>query len=199
MKRPRDNTFDDNVQEPVGEPKGPVDTLCKVGQHIDRESGRKKGGSYINLEDEDADQQISKLTVAQKVYLISSINKLSTLGWDDFWQMDLNIMKSKLHNGLYSSIETLEADIDQLEHSSVTENGPHHKHTELARDLRAVFHLCTTGYPGKDDEDSAPRKRAKTMGSKTPPAQKPARTPASSPPRAAKTAMKGRKYPRDHW
>lgn len=55
-----------------------------------------------------------------------------------------------------------------------------------------------TKYP-RQGEDLASRKKAKTLEPKSPFAQTAARAEASSPSRAAKTAMQGRKYPRDHW
>lgn len=185
-------------EESITDTQSYVDTLCKVGQHIDKETRRKTEGSYKNLEDEATGQQTSGFTVAQTEFLVNSINSLSRVGGDDF-QLHLNTMKSKLRDGLYPSIETLKADFDRLEHASVVENGHHHGRTVLARNIRASFDFCMTEYPGHGGEESTARKKTKTARSKTPAAQTPTRAPASSPPRAAKTAMKDRKYPRDHW
>lgn len=187
-----------------------LDNTLEPGGQVGRKNGRKSEESYIDLADEDTDQSELGFTQIQKGFLVNSINKLLKLSFGEFFRqpanhddlsskaMDLKTIRTKLRDSLYPSIEALKADFDRMEHNSVIRYGLHHKNTKDAQNLKAAFERYMTDYPGLD-EDSAPRKKAKTTGSKTPPAQIPARGGASSPPRAAKRAMQGRKYPRDHW
>lgn len=171
----------------------------EAGHQLNRTNDRKTEEGYIDLEGEDTDQPVaSELTVAQKKSLVKWINELMKLSCDDFFRMNLKTMRSKLRDGLYPSIEALKADFDRMEHNSITEYGFHQKNTKDAQNLKAAFERYMTDYPGPSEE-LAPRKKAKTTGSKTPPDQMPARVGTSSRPRAAKSVMQGRKYARDHW
>ena len=162
---------------------------------------------YIDLEDEDTDQPGSGFTETQKAFHINSINKLLRLSYGEFGRQPgiydgissyLRTMRTKLHQNLYPSIEALKADFDRLKESSMIRYGIWHKYTKDVQNLKDVFEGYMTDNAGPDG-DSGPRKKAKTTGSKIPPARRLARRGASSPPRAAKSAMQGRKYPRDHW
>ena len=174
--------------------------LWEIDGHV------KTGASCIDLEDDDADQQSSGFTMAQKDFLVNSINKLMKLSVSELFRkpvnyfnifskpMDLTTMRSKLQNGGYPSVEALKADFDRMKHSSVA----NHKHTKELGKLKAAFESYMKKYPGQSD-DCAPRNKAKTMKAKCPPAQTAARTGASSSlPRAARVVMQGQKYSRDH-
>lgn len=186
------------------------DISWAVGGHAGRKTGRKTGQGYMDLEDGYTDPSVSGFTPAQKLFLIDSLNELSKLGYSDIFQqpakyisptskrIDLRMMWSKLQDGLYSSVGAIKADFDRMELSAATENGPHHRSTEDARELKVAFERSMTEYPA-GDEDVPVRKKAKIKEPTTPLTQIATRGPTSSPPRAAKTAMQGRKYPRDHW
>lgn len=172
------------------------------------------GQGYIDLEDdEDTDQSTPEFTAAQKRFLVQSINKLLKLSYSEFFRqppnylnpvlnkIDLRTMRSKLQDGLYLSVEDLRGDFDLMTYGSVVGNGTHDKLTDYARRLRTAFEGYMSDFPGKV-EDFTPRKKARMSEPKATFAQK-ARSSSSarrfSSPRAAKTAMLGRTYPRDHW
>ena len=114
---------------------------------------------------------------------------------------DLRTMRSKLRDDIYLSVEDLREDFDLLVYVSVVGNGINDRLTEQARRLRTAFEGYMSGFPG-NREGFAPRKKARTREPEATIAQnaKPSsssRRPSSS--HAAKTAMLGRTYPRDHW
>lgn len=183
----------------------------------DEDLGHEFGQRYIDLEDKDPEQQSTTITATQKNFLVHAVNKLRKLSYGEFFRqpvpinkvnyptytgitrpIDLKTMRANLHAGAYPSIELLKADFDQMEQNSRVWNGADHPHTKDAQNLKVAFGIYMIQYPGSG-EDFAPRKKAKTKGSKTPPVKTSARAGVSSPPRAAKSAMQGRKYPRDHW
>ncbi|KAF6232116.1 hypothetical protein HO173_009710 [Letharia columbiana] len=183
------------------------DALREAGHHVGRKDDRKIGKGYIDLEDEDTDPPASRFTVAQKEFLVKSINSLMRHRYGECFRnslsptselMDLSTMRSKIQDGLYSSIEALRADFDRMEQTYPPGDAYHHRRTEQARSLRTVFETCMGEYPG-NCEDLAPRKKAKARKPKAPSAGTTARAEASSRSRAAKTAMQGKRYPRDHW
>lgn len=184
---------------------------------FDKDIGHEVRQRYIDLEAKDPEHQSTTITATQKNFLVHAVNKLRKLSYGEFFRqpvpvdkvnyptyigitrpIDLKTMRANLHAGAYPSIELLKADFEQMEQNSRVWNGADHPHTKDAQNLKVAFEIYMTQYPGPG-EDFAPRKKAKTKASKTPPAQTPARAGASSPPRAAKSAMQGRKYPRDHW
>ena len=176
-----------------------VDDFLKFDKDIDHEVGQR----YIDLKAEDPEQQSTTITATQKIFLVDAVNRLRKLGYGATYigitrPINLKTMIANLHAGAYPSIESLKADFKQMKQNSRFWNGADAPHTMDAQNLKAAFEIYMTQYPGPG-EDFALRKKAKTKGFKTPPAQTPARAGASSPPRAAKSAMQGRKYPRDHW
>ncbi|KAF6227490.1 hypothetical protein HO173_012230 [Letharia columbiana] len=181
--------------------------LWEAGRYVGRRDDRKIKKDYIDLEDEDTDPQASTFTVAQKEFLLKSINSLMRHRYGECFRnclsptselKALRTMREKLQDGLCPSIEVLRADFDRMEQTYPLGDAYHHIRTEQARSLRTVFETCMGEYPGKC-EDLAPRKKAKARKPKAPSAGTTARAEASSPPRAAKTAMQGKRYPRDHW
>lgn len=210
----------------------------------------KTGQGYIDLEDYEVTDQSAPggFTVAQKKFLVNSINKLLKLSYGEFFRqpanyldpklkkIDLRTMRSKLRDSLYLSVEDIKADFDIMVHGSEVGNGTYHQLTEQARRLRTAFEAYMSDFPGKSEEsaskkkaneryvddfpgkgkESAQRKRANEMNTSDfsgkdedfiprrkarmrEPEATLAQNASSSPPRAAKTAMLGRKYPRDHW
>ena len=172
------------------------------------------GQGYVDLEDnQDTDQPTPEFTAAQKGFLVNSMNKLLKLSYGEFFcqppnyldpalnKIDLRTMRSKLRDGLYPSVEHLRGDFDLMVCCSVIGNGDRDKLTAQARKLRTAFEGYMNDFPGKS-EDCGPRKKARmtepeaTFAQNAGPSSSPRRSSSS---RAAKTAMLGRTYPRDHW
>ena len=183
-----------------------LDNSFQVGRQAGMKMGRNIGKGYIDLEDEDTNQPDPGFTMEQKRFPVRSINMLLELSYSEYCAehtnylsptsepINLRTLKRNLQDGLYLSIEALRADFGRMQLNCVIGN---HICTEHARSLRADFETYMAKFPGRD-EDFAPRKKATTREPKAPSAPITERAVASSPQRAAKTAMQGRKYPRDH-
>lgn len=172
------------------------------------------GQGYIGLEDDqDTDQSTPGFAATQKGFLLNSMNKLSKLSYGEFFRqppnylnpalkkIDLKTMRSKLHDDLYLSVEDLRGDLDLMVYGSVVGNGTHHKLTGEARRLQTAFEGYMNDFPGKS-EDFSPRKKSRMREPEATFAQNTGSSSSSrrsSSSRAAKTAMLGRTYPRDHW
>ena len=127
----------------------------------DRRFDPKTGQGYINLEDyEDTDQTAQRFMVAQKQFLIHSIGKLLKLSYGEFFRqpanylnptlkkIDLKMIRSKIHESRYLSVEDIKADFDLMVDASSVGNGTQHALTDQARKLRTVFEAYMSEIPG---------------------------------------------------
>ena len=192
-----------------------IDDFLRLMGNSDQEVGQH----YLDLDAKEPKRKSSAITESQKGFLVHAINKLMKLSCSEFFRqpvpadpvryptyigitrpVDLKIMRDKLRANLYPSIEVLKADLDRMEQNSAVWNGAAHQHTRDAQKLKVAFEGYMTEYAEQDEEDFAPRKKAKNAREpQTASAQTATRVGPSYPPRAAKIAMQGHKYPRDHW